>query len=198
MRKPKLVADTTLKICKRNHTYPPNGGEGCPECRKLTLKQYHERRKLDPEYLKYHNKQQKKYYNKVKTTSEAKLAARANRLKTRYWPNLNMWQALAEYERMLAEQDYCCKICEVHVDLYKNAFHVDHCHKTSKVRGLLCAVCNRYIVGGIDIRAKAKAVGISKAVLVDNVLKYFKECDPEYIASHMKYELNKKDKNEKS
>lgn len=44
-----------------------------------------------------------------------------------------------EVERMSAEQDGKCAICCD--DLGK--FHIDHCHNTGRVRGLLCSFCNR-------------------------------------------------------
>jgi len=48
----------------------------------------------------------------------------------------------ADYERMLAEQSGLCKICE---DVMSPLPHIDHDHTTGKVRGLLCARCNRGI-----------------------------------------------------
>lgn len=50
---------------------------------------------------------------------------------------------LADYDKMLSEQGGRCKICDA--DKAGNAgqcFAVDHCHKTGKVRGLLCIKCN--------------------------------------------------------
>jgi hypothetical protein len=54
---------------------------------------------------------------------------------------------LKDYENLLIQQNYCCKICKT-----KNPgrtgvkrFAVDHCHKTNKVRGLLCMACNTAI-----------------------------------------------------
>lgn len=50
-----------------------------------------------------------------------------------------------EYDRMLAAQGGGCAICgrkTVGQKGRKN-FHVDHCHRTKKVRGLLCAACNQ-------------------------------------------------------
>lgn len=45
------------------------------------------------------------------------------------------------YEKMLIAQNYKCIICDTkHFDTKK--LHVDHCHKTGKVRGLLCNNCN--------------------------------------------------------
>tara|TARA_Y100000748_G_C15194748_1_gene370939 strand:+ start:33 stop:569 length:537 start_codon:yes stop_codon:yes gene_type:complete len=48
------------------------------------------------------------------------------------------------YKQILESQNYACAICgstETGSKLQKN-FSVDHCHKTEKVRGLLCKPCN--------------------------------------------------------
>jgi hypothetical protein len=50
-----------------------------------------------------------------------------------------------QYEEILAKQNGCCAICEsgqADVKGKKINFHVDHCHTTGKVRGLLCHSCN--------------------------------------------------------
>lgn len=50
------------------------------------------------------------------------------------------------YNQMLLDQQYLCKICDLHVSQVPTSmkhFHVDHCHKTGKVRGLLCGSCNQ-------------------------------------------------------
>jgi len=47
-----------------------------------------------------------------------------------------------EYELKLIEQNYSCGICNIHRDDYSKDFSVDHCHKTGKVRSLLCNNCN--------------------------------------------------------
>lgn len=51
-----------------------------------------------------------------------------------------------KYKEILDSQGGACKICQRKQD--KN-FHVDHCHTTGEVRGLLCAQCN-WFVGKID------------------------------------------------
>lgn len=46
-----------------------------------------------------------------------------------------------KYWEMVDEQNSSCKICKLYVeDNFK--LHVDHCHDTGKVRGLLCTNCN--------------------------------------------------------
>ena len=48
-----------------------------------------------------------------------------------------------QYENMMARQGGVCAICGMENEA-KNQFylHIDHCHKTGKVRGLLCGKCN--------------------------------------------------------
>jgi len=48
------------------------------------------------------------------------------------------------YEKMLAAQGGKCAICSKDTPSARTKFFsVDHCHKTGKVRGLLCTSCNR-------------------------------------------------------
>lgn|SRR5574343_135257 len=51
-----------------------------------------------------------------------------------------------QYESMLKNQNNVCKICKnpESLKLRKriNKLAVDHCHKTGKIRGLLCFKCN--------------------------------------------------------
>ena len=54
-----------------------------------------------------------------------------------------------EYKQMLADQNGGCKIC-FKTESTKDGRYgrtrtlsVDHCHKTGKIRGLLCENCNR-------------------------------------------------------
>lgn len=48
----------------------------------------------------------------------------------------------AEYLTMLEAQNGGCAICGTTSTGNRKAFHVDHCHITGKVRGLLCGNCN--------------------------------------------------------
>lgn len=48
----------------------------------------------------------------------------------------------AEYLTMFEAQGGCCAICGTDDTGGRKAFHVDHCHETGKIRGLLCGNCN--------------------------------------------------------
>jgi len=56
------------------------------------------------------------------------------------------------YQSLLASQGGCCAICKT-TDPHgrrHNRFHVDHCHKSKAVRGLLCSRCNMGIGSFLD------------------------------------------------
>ena len=51
-----------------------------------------------------------------------------------------------EYNQMLIQQKYSCKICGYKPDKCQTQpdkpLYVDHCHQTKVIRGLLCHKCN--------------------------------------------------------
>lgn len=72
------------------------------------------------------------------------------------------------YEKMLKDQNERCLICNRHWTEFKNEFAIDHCHKTQKIRGLLCFTCNTKLAVIEDsifvLKAKEYLGGISNAV----------------------------------
>ncbi len=50
--------------------------------------------------------------------------------------------SLDEYNTILKDQNGSCKICK---KVCEKTLHVDHCHSTGTIRGLLCSNCNRGI-----------------------------------------------------
>lgn len=54
-----------------------------------------------------------------------------------------------DYKIMFNDQNGCCAICKRHQSELKRKLHVDHCHITNKVRGLLCQRCNT-VLGHAD------------------------------------------------
>lgn len=57
-----------------------------------------------------------------------------------------------------------CQICDRHEDEFSRRLSVDHCHKTGKLRGLLCHQCN-FALGSLqddpNIAASAAAYLLS-------------------------------------
>jgi hypothetical protein len=52
---------------------------------------------------------------------------------------------LDDYNKMLEDQKDCCASCGRHRSTWPRALHVDHCHNTGKIRGLLCYNCNQFL-----------------------------------------------------
>jgi hypothetical protein len=77
----------------------------------------------------------------VPASPQAKLKARA-RLLSKYGLTLD------DFARMMADQGGGCWIC--FRPPKKASLHVDHNHKTGAVRGLLCGMCNRKLIGIIE------------------------------------------------
>jgi len=52
---------------------------------------------------------------------------------------------IEEYNILFLNQNGCCKICKKPQSTFKRSLAVDHCHKTNRIRGLLCHKCNLMI-----------------------------------------------------
>jgi len=52
---------------------------------------------------------------------------------------------LEEYNDKFIKQNESCAICKIHQDNLKICLSVDHCHKTGRIRGLLCSACNHLL-----------------------------------------------------
>lgn len=66
---------------------------------------------------------------------------------------------LEEYNKLFTLQEGKCQICKTHQKDLTKRLAVDHCHKTSKIRGLLCNNCNRglgMLKENLDILEAAK------------------------------------------
>lgn len=64
-----------------------------------------------------------------------------------------------DYNQMFVEQQGLCKICGSSQSMFKKLLHIDHCHKTKKVRGLLCPLCNHLLGNAKD------EIGILKSAI---------------------------------
>jgi len=114
-------------------------------------------KKRNREYLREYEKE---YYKKP----QSPVIRRRYSLKKKYGLTIE------QYDEMLQKQNNVCAICQepsLSLDPRTNKVRrlaVDHCHKTGKIRGLLCSKCN-------------KGIGLFRdnPVLFANVIKYLQE-----------------------
>lgn len=122
----------------------------CPDCRKtLELKRVQDWALANPEKVSAAKRRYKASNPRV-WNADARRVAWIGNLRRRY----NM--TLDDYEQMLIAQNGVCAICEGPPrgrGADEDRFHVDHCHETGRVRGLLCSPCNT-AVGLLDEDAK--------------------------------------------
>lgn len=95
------------------------------------------------EYSKqyYYTEQRQTYLKKwnKENKDKIKLLVRKSQLKNSY--NITV----EDYDNMFINQNECCAICKQHQSKFKIRLAVDHCHKTGKIRGLLCGKCNTHL-----------------------------------------------------
>lgn len=89
----------------------------------------------------------KGHYRKFVTTNnciDCGLVNNKKRADQAKWSRVKKEYGLSqiEVEEMLAKQNFECEICKASI---KTKYHIDHCHKTGKVRSLLCSKCNQAI-----------------------------------------------------
>lgn len=89
--------------------------------------------------------------------------------------------SLAQYDAMLKVQDGKCAICMApEAEQHNGVFHVDHCHATGQVRGLLCRGCN-HIIGTVKDNPETLQRAINYLIVPQvaaEVISAFMECRP--------------------
>lgn len=107
-------------------------------CKKCRNKWSYNWAKNNPEKVKKSNEDYKPYRKEYYSKSETKTKYRNAFLKREYGITIK------EYDIMLEKQNGVCSICKrFRLFQDKEYMAVDHCHKTGKVRGILCSNCNR-------------------------------------------------------
>lgn len=129
----------------------------CKECISIKNKLNRDNRSKEEEF-KIKVKKQEHYKlnsDKYKTKATNRLLLKDNRINHNKsqlkWAHSNFNKrknaslkhnygiTLEDYNLMFKKQNGKCFICNT----LKNVLHVDHCHTTNKVRGLLCGNCNK-------------------------------------------------------
>lgn len=113
----------------------------------MSVKYYKENKEKALAYQAEYNERNK---DKIKNYNVTRYVKNKDKLKNKYVAHLKPQHlmkkyklTLEEYNLMKLQQNNCCAICKVNESEFSRSLSVDHCHKTSKVRGLLCYSCNR-------------------------------------------------------
>lgn len=117
------------------------------------------------QYYQQH-KEEKTIYNKKYVKEHRVALTEKSRGRCKRWKLLKKYNlTMEEYNQLLEKQNGLCAGCGKHKDSFKNPLSVDHDHRTSKIRGLLCQPCN-LILGN----AKDNPVTLQRLIyyLVDN------------------------------
>jgi hypothetical protein len=91
------------------------------------------------------NAAQKRAYNRAYyAANKEQLKARRNKTLTDDW-HLKRKYGITSADRaeMLEAQGFACAICRDPEPGGRGTWHVDHCHTSGRVRGLLCYRCNQ-------------------------------------------------------
>jgi|ERR1017187_3112749 hypothetical protein len=146
----------TEKKCSRCHIVKPlsdfHRNRSCKydfaECCKHCKKQYYDngnlvqkvRRKNYPEIVRAEDNKRKRRFREA----NPELAKERDRKRFRTALPTRLWRlyklAYSDFLNMLFDQDFKCPICGCDID--ERSCHVDHCHNSMMVRGLLCKLCN--------------------------------------------------------
>lgn len=147
----KKISDSKVRVAKD------------PEAQRAYLREYYKNNKHK---WKPRTREQRDKYNQARRTqyAESEQLRKRYREEAREWARLNPDKHknsrlklsygidIAEYNRMVESQCGGCAICGAKHCLDKDPrsgkqrmLHVDHCHTSGKVRGLLCSNCNKGI-----------------------------------------------------
>lgn len=158
------------KISKKARKYREENKEKLRIKKQVYSKIYNstpERKKYMKEYRKNNRKKERLGGKKYRNTEKGRRSQKNGHLKRKYNITLDYYEKLKQKQRNL------CAICgcpETSLET-KNGSNrvkdlaVDHCHKTNKVRGLLCFRCNTTI-GKFEDNIE----------LLENAINYLKNC----------------------
>lgn len=80
------------------------------------------------------------HYNKWKSSG----GFRCKHKTKAYWLKHQYGLSVEQRDSLLEKQNYSCAICKTKTTT-KFGWHIDHCHTTNKVRGILCQFCNQLL-----------------------------------------------------
>lgn len=126
-----METTNVVKVLKKTETH-----KKCPVCKEVKLFSHYHGDKLRRHGVYPRCKQCRTAKNKEKYWEDPKRSKNKNLLR-RYGITLQ------QYEEMHSRQQGRCALCNRHeTEVGKRRLAVDHCHRTNKIRALLCGECN--------------------------------------------------------
>ena len=113
--------------------------------RKRILTKQPKHREKRTEYMRLYRERNRQKFNEMcarshKRKPRSKRQKRNDHLKCAYGITIE------QYDEMLIKQLGLCLICGAdNPRVVGKSWHVDHCHETGKIRGLLCNSCNPHL-----------------------------------------------------
>lgn len=121
-----------------------DGLKSCPRCTQLKLVSEFQKNRSAKDGLQYHCRVCRKEID-ARPEKRAQDRARYHQTETR-WKDRHIQNiygiSLNEYHQLLESQKGVCAICKS-VCSSGRRLAIDHCHKTNRIRGLLCGHCNQ-------------------------------------------------------
>lgn len=112
------------------------------------------RKASDPDHAAKLREYHKSYSAEYRTTDKRKNYEASYRVKHAAKRKVQMreWRlkkvfglSVEEFDSMLQNQNGTCAICHTPEPTGVGNWHVDHCHTTGRIRGLLCSKCNHVL-----------------------------------------------------
>jgi len=172
---------STCKVKKVKSEFH-HGSWICKSCASDMMKR---KRKEDPETQNGYSAKYRK--NNVEKRKETVKRSRENNPQTSLKNYVKKYGLTVEqYEKMVVEQDNKCYICRKAETKKRkgkvNRLSIDHCHKTKKVRGLVCHSCN-YKIGVFEDAGKMFRISMYLAKIEYS---YFSSIIPNWKPIHLK------------
>lgn len=112
------------------------------------------------EYKQRNHEQVAEYYRSYRQTNKGRWTRSPEDRRAENLRKYNI--TIEDYDMLEAQQSNLCAICRK-PSTNRRRLHVDHCHTTGKVRGLLCFRCNTALGGFSD-----------DVALLESAIKYLK------------------------